>query len=56
MKKIVVTVAALLFMMQVSKAQTDSSEYRKLKFQEINFITSYYTQDGNHSAVTGGHV
>ncbi|MCE1168201.1 MAG: DUF3570 domain-containing protein [Sphingobacteriia bacterium] len=54
MKKIVVTVAALLFMMQVSKAQTDSSEYRKLKFQEINFITSYYSQDGNHSAVTGG--
>jgi hypothetical protein len=27
---------------------------RKLKTQEINFVSSYYTQDGNNSAVTGG--
>jgi len=36
--------------------QDDSSTYknRKLKTYEVNFIGSYYSQDGNHSAVTGG--
>ncbi len=36
--------------------QQDSSQYnpRKLKLDEINFVSSYYWQDGNHSAVTGG--
>lgn len=34
----------------------DSSAYktRKLKLDEVNFISSYYQQDGNNSAVTGG--
>lgn len=34
----------------------DSSAYqqRKLKLEEINFVSGYYHQDGNHSAVTGG--
>jgi hypothetical protein len=34
----------------------DSSAYknRKLKVEEINFVSSYYKQDGNNSAVTGG--
>src|SRR5438045_7675466 len=27
---------------------------RKLKFDEANFVSSYYHQDGNNSAVTGG--
>src|SRR5205809_1145736 len=27
---------------------------RKLKFEEANFVSSYYHQDGNNSAVTGG--
>ncbi len=27
----------------------------KLKLEEINFVSSYYNQDGNHSAVTGGN-
>ncbi len=27
---------------------------RQLKVEEINFVSSYYTQDGNNSAVTGG--
>lgn len=37
-------------------ANSDSSAYknRKLKFEEANFVTSYYHQDGNNSAVTGG--
>lgn len=34
----------------------DSSLYksRKLKTDEVNFVSSYYKQDGNNSAVTGG--
>jgi len=30
------------------------SSFRKLKLEEINLVSSYYNQDGNHSAVTGG--
>ena len=41
-----------------SFAQTakDSSSYksRKLSFEEANLVSSYYKQDGNNSAVTGG--
>lgn len=39
-----------------SQSSTDSSVYknRKLKIEEVNFVTSYYHQDGNHSPVTGG--
>ncbi|MEQ9592765.1 MAG: DUF3570 domain-containing protein [Cyclobacteriaceae bacterium] len=35
---------------------SDSSSYkdRILKLEEVNFVTSYYHQDGNNSAVTGG--
>ena len=29
-------------------------ENRKLKFEEINFVSGYYHQNGNNSAVTGG--
>ncbi|MDB5116008.1 MAG: hypothetical protein JWQ79_1500 [Mucilaginibacter sp.] len=34
----------------------DSTNYnpRKLRLDEVNFVTSYYSQTGNHSAVTGG--
>ncbi len=37
-------------------SQTDSSAYknRKLHLDEINFVSGYYKQDGDHSAVTGG--
>src|SRR4030095_6260018 len=37
-------------------AAKDSSQYksRKLSFEEANFVSSYYHQDGNNSAVTGG--
>ena len=54
MKKIVMTVAALMLFMNITKAQTDSTKYRKLKIDEVNFLTSYYHQNGNNSAVTGG--
>ncbi|MGX7668692.1 DUF3570 domain-containing protein [Flavobacterium pedocola] len=41
---------------QDNRSTTDSSTYKKqkLKIEEVNFISSYYTQDGNNSAVTGG--
>ena len=54
MKKIVITVAALVMCLNVAKAQSDSTSNRKLKIDEVNFITSYYHQDGNNSADTGG--
>jgi hypothetical protein len=39
-----------------AQPQQDSSSYesRKLKLEEVNFVSSYYSQDGNNSAVTGG--
>lgn len=37
-------------------AQTDTSAYQKkqLQLDEVNLLFSYYQQDGNNSAVTGG--
>ena len=60
MKKRIISAAFLAFLLSNSvKAQdtkSDSTAYKKqkLKIEEVNFITSYYTQDGNNSAVTGG--
>lgn len=57
MKKIFLTVAGLLALLH-SFSQNSSSDTgyrnRKLKVEEINFVSSYYHQDGNNSAVTGG--
>ena len=58
MKKRILTVAMFVLFLNALKAQnnTDSSDYkaRKLTIEEVNLATSYYTQDGNNSAVTGG--
>lgn len=61
MKKIYLSVLALYIGILSSHAQApsapkDTSNYksRKLKLDEINFITAYYHQNGNNSAVTGG--
>src|SRR4051794_5877417 len=36
-------------------AATDTGyKQRRLTFQEANFVSSYYSQNGNNSAVTGG--
>jgi hypothetical protein len=35
-------------------ADTSNYQSRKLKIEEVNFVSSYYHQDGNNSAVTGG--
>ncbi len=57
MRKIPLGIMALYFNLAVSFAQTtDSSSYkaRKLKVEEVNFVSGYYQQNGNNSAVTGG--
>ena len=64
MKKRILTIGMLVLMFS-AKGQTrtvsdttgvDSTSYksRKIKLEEVNFATSYYSQDGNNAAVTGG--
>ncbi|WP_276134036.1 DUF3570 domain-containing protein [Polluticoccus soli] len=56
MRKLSLLLLALLFKTVAVFAQNDSAVYqkRKLSISEINFVSSYYWQDGNNSAVTGG--
>ncbi|MCF0075310.1 DUF3570 domain-containing protein [Dyadobacter sp. CY261] len=59
MKKITLTVAALLGWLGSVSAQVQDSvstgyKARKLKIEEVNFVTGYYNQTGNNSAITGG--
>ncbi|WP_116789287.1 DUF3570 domain-containing protein [Flavobacterium psychrotrophum] len=59
MKRIFITGFALLGLLRVAaqdKTPADSTTYKaqKLKLDEINLVSSYYKQDGNNSAVTGG--
>ena len=58
MKKICLVVVGLFIMLLSAFSQTeDDSIYyktRKLDFEEINLVQSYYHQEGDHSAVTGG--
>ncbi|HEX6915620.1 MAG TPA: DUF3570 domain-containing protein [Chitinophagaceae bacterium] len=54
-----ITFAALACFFQVLAAfsqETKDTVYksRKLKTEEINFVSGYYHQNGDHSAVTGG--
>lgn len=57
MLRIPVTILALYASILSAFSQTaDTSRYedRKLKVDEVNFVSSYYRQDGNNAAVTGG--
>ncbi|RYY66588.1 MAG: DUF3570 domain-containing protein [Chitinophagaceae bacterium] len=59
MKKIYLSVLALYAGILSAWAQTataDTGAYkpRRLTLSEIDLVSAYYTQDGNHSAVTGG--
>lgn len=59
MKKIYLSVLALYAGLLGAFAQTtasDTSTYkpRKLTLSEVDLVSAYYHQDGNHSAVTGG--
>jgi hypothetical protein len=59
MRRICLTVVGsfLLFLNSFSQSAADStSEYHSpdLKLEEANLVTNYYSQTGNHSAITGG--
>ncbi len=59
MRRICLTVVGLYIGLLTALGQTtrpDSTQYqkRKLKVEEINLVSSYYHQEGNHAAVTGG--
>lgn len=56
MKKISLAVLALFSQALSLFAQVDSTAYkqRKLRIDQINLVSGYYSQDGNNSAVTGG--
>jgi len=58
MKKICLTLVGLYAALFAGFAQNtaDSSKYKNhtLTFEEANIVSSYYSQNGNNSAVTGG--
>lgn len=57
MKRIFLTAAGLFALLHsFSQKQIDSTGYasRKLKLEEVNLVSSYYSQNGNHASVTGG--
>jgi len=59
MKKISLTLIGLYLLFlhgfsQVTEHYTNIFQAKPLKLEEINLVTSYYSQTGTHSAVTGG--
>src|SRR3954462_4043810 len=59
MKKLFLSVIGMYLTMLAAFSQggpkTDSAyKSRKLTFEEANLVSSYYRQDGNNAAVTGG--
>jgi len=47
-------VAVLQAFSQSAPTEATTYQYKPLSLEEINLTSSYYTQNGNHSAVTGG--
>ena len=55
MKKIIISIVALFGIFSAKAQENTSNEQpKKLTFDEANLVSSYYKQDGNNSAVTGG--
>jgi len=60
MKRLLITIAVYYaqlmssFSQDLSASDTANYQERKLKLEEVNFVSGYYQQDGNHSGVTGG--
>ena len=59
MKKLSLTLIGLYLLFlhgysQITQKYQDIFQSRPLKIEEINLVTSYYSQNGSHSAVTGG--
>ena len=51
-----IIIGLYMSMVSVFAQSNDTAQYqpRKLKIDEVNFVSSYYKQDGNNAAVTGG--
>jgi hypothetical protein len=57
MKKVVIALgvyASIIFGVNAQTKSIENYKVQKIKLEEVNFISSYYSQDGNNSAVTGG--
>lgn len=56
MKRIFLTVLGIAALVKSFSQQLPDSSFqsRKLKIDEINLVSSYYNQNGDHAAVTGG--
>ncbi len=60
MKKIFLTMATAFALLHptfgqiAQKQERTGYKSRKLKLDEVNLVSSYYSQDGNNAAVTGG--
>jgi hypothetical protein len=59
MRKLFLSVIGMYIGILASFSQNDSNadtayKRRKLTFEEVNIVSSYYSQDGNNAAVTGG--
>ncbi len=59
MKKLSLTLIGLYLLFlhgysQITQHYENIFQSRPLKLEEINLVTSYYSQNGSHSAVTGG--
>lgn len=56
MKKVIISIIALFgfFHAQAQENTSTEEQSKKLSLDEINLVSSYYKQDGNNSAVTGG--
>ena len=59
MKRICLTVIGMYCMLlhafsQVAPKDTLGYRPKRLKLDEVNLVSSYYTQDGDHSAIRGG--
>ena len=55
MKNLII-VGAFLFLSNIIAQEKTSREYKKrvLETAEVDFVSSYYSQDGNNASVTGG--
>ena len=55
MKKVIISIIALFgFFNAQAQDNTAAETSKELSVDEINLVSSYYKQDGNNSAVTGG--
>lgn len=55
MKKVIISIIALFgFFNAQAQENTSNEPSKKLSLDEINLVSSYYKQDGNNAAVTGG--